>query len=120
MAAADYGVAAIHATEESGPVIRLDGKHLPDLDELLLYLAQLDSCGDVAPWWEDRYNDCDAPMLVDWRGPGELRVQWLRMVPCSCAQPGEQPHGWHIDQAYLNGDGDPRQPRGAFLGVWEW
>jgi hypothetical protein len=116
------GVANVSATEESWPVIRLDGKHLPDLDELVMWLAGLDESGEWAPGWElaGQYGEVDEPTAVPWRSDGQVVLRWLRTNPCCCDQPPNQPHGWHIDEARLDTEGEPIKRRGVFLGVWEW
>ncbi len=116
------GVARVSSTEESWPVIRFDGHHLPDLDELVLWLAGLDEEGGWSPVWDlaGRHGDPEEPTTVPWITDGEVPVQWLRTNPCSCAQPGQQPHGWHIDNARLDAEGLPLKRHGVFLGVWEW
>lgn len=119
------GVLAVHGPieDESIPLLRLDRKNPPDLDELVLWLATVDQDGEPRqePGWtlgpiREDGEFGDSPTYVPgWRVGGEVRVRWQRINPCNC-DVIDKPHGWHVGQHPGDGEEEPHRP-GVFLGV---
>lgn len=104
-------VAKLYSVNESRPLLRFDRQHLPDLDDLLLYLASID--GDVDP---RHWDGSDQPTSLS-GCDRELRVGCFRIVPCSPMSCGE--HGWHVHPVKGALDWPDSRRSGVFLGVWE-
>lgn len=102
-------VAKLYPIEEDGPLLRFDRDQLPDLDDLLLFLASIDRYGEPREW-NDLWRDIsDRPTHLDWwwrQNDRELRVGCFRIVPCSPMSCGE--HCWHVHP--VKGALDWRQP----------
>lgn len=109
--------------DEGQIAVRLDRDHLPDLDALMLDLAQwLDD--ETGGWqWEDNDNPTRIP------GDREPAWQWAKISPCWCGE-----HGWHwdarsavawpkrhLDAGLVTGEPDmiADRPKGRFIAM-EW
>lgn len=122
------GVKNIVGIEETGPLVHLDMKNLPDLDALMLDVYAWAVAEDMEMPYEDRYSYEWEGKLREYGGDrrtripdggystGEAVVGYFRKNPCVC---GED-HAFDMDEVPTDEDGKPvgSGARGAFLGVY--
>lgn len=100
----------VHVLMDEGEVaVRLDYKHLPDLDDLMLRIAEY--VDDEDGGW--RYEE-DEPTAF--RYGGEPVWEWAKTSPCWCGE-----HGWHWDARRVPDDLDllEDRPKGRFIAM-QW
>ena len=100
--------------DEGQLLARIDKHNLPDLDDVLLEMA--DGAIDEGMYWMEDVHELDEPTRLtsaDVRY-AEASVRHRRISPCFCGD-----HGWHLDSVHEDEDGMPdrKSGRGAFLAV---
>jgi hypothetical protein len=85
-------MAKIHILTEGQVAVRLDWRHLPDLDDLMVEVVREQGMWDGSAYW---WAEDDEPTQIRPGGPNpEPEWQWTRISPCggNCGE-----HGWHWD-----------------------
>jgi hypothetical protein len=104
--------------EESGPLVKIDKRNLPDLDDLMLdILMRPEVHQDALYEWEPLVYGVtdDIPTRIP-SAYGEGLVGYYRKNPCACGDG----HGFDLGEVPMDDDGKPvgRAARGAFMGVY--
>ena len=106
-------LAVVRELIEGQVTVRLDYRHLPDLDMLMLDIwHELDE--DRSIRYGDPEPDQDDPTQID--PVSEPVWQWVKISPCWCGE-----HGWHWDSHRVTDEQDllADRPKGKFIAM-EW
>lgn len=103
--------------EESGPLVRMDSRNMPDLDDLMLEILQHAELRDVlSDDWQWVMEGEDVPTRIPTGYKREPEVGWFRTNPCVCGEG----HTFDLAGVPVGDDGKPvgRGARGAFMAVY--